>query len=406
MSPSEPLTFQRLVNAPAAEAFRAFTHATALRDWLCNAAQTDPRPNGRVYLWWDDGYAAAGVYTKFEPGRRLIFGWSSPQEPGPLTVDVRFREKKGGVEVSVTHAGLGSGGKWKVSRASLQAAWEAGLENLGSFLETGVDLRVARRPRLGIFIDEYSPVIAERLGVPAKQGVRISGTADGSGAQAASLQKDDVLIALNGRKLTGPQSFGSALQGLRAGDKPKLVFYRGAEKLSVPLELSSFPIPELPATGVELAGRVRQLQAEVDAAIAQAVDGLTEAQAERRPADKEWNAKQLIAHFILSERDYQAWVADMLNDNVVNDFLEFRPNVDARLDALVARLETTAALRLELTRAEAETAALLAALPASFIQNRKHLYRRAAQWALEVTAGHWHGEHAEQMQRTLAAARA
>jgi uncharacterized protein YndB with AHSA1/START domain len=397
----DTLTFKRLVNAPAAEAFRAFTHATALR----NAAQTDPRLNGRLYLWWDDGYAVAGVFTRLEPGRRLAFTWGSPQEPGPLTVEVRFKEKQGGTEVSVAHGGLGKGAKWKTTRASLQAAWESGLENLGSQLEAGVDLRYARRPRLGIFIDEYNPAIAKRLGVPVRQGVRISGTADGSGAQAAGLQRDDVLISLHGRKLSGPESFGTALQGLRAGDKPKLVFYRGAQKLSVPLELSRFPIPELPASGAELAAQVRKLQAEVDAAIAQAVDGLSEAQAEKHPAENEWNTKQLIAHFVLSERDYQSWAADMLNDNVVDDFLEFRPNVNARLDALVARLGTVAALRQELALAEAETAALLEALPASFVQNRKHLYRRLAQWALEVTAGHWHGEHADQMKRIVEAAR-
>ena len=405
MPAAETLTFKHLVNAPAAEAFRAFTHATALRDWLCNAAQSDPRLNGRLYLWWEDGYAVAGVFTKFEPGRRLSFTWGSPQEPGLLTVNVRFKEKSGRTQVSVEHGGLGKGAKWQATRARLGAAWQTGLENLASQLEAGVDLRYARRPRLGIFIDEYNPAIAQRLGVPAKQGVRISGTADGTGAQAAGLQRDDVLISLNGHKLAGPESFGAALQGLQAGDKPRVVFYRGAQKLSVPLELSRFPIPDLPASGAELAAQVRQLHAEVEAALAQSVAGLTEAQAEQRPAEGEWNAKQLIAHFVLGERDFQSWVADMLNDNVVNDDLEFRPNVNARLDALVARLGSVAALRQELALAESETAALLEALPASFIQNRKHLYRRVAQWALEVTGGHWSGEHADQMKRIVEAAR-
>lgn len=405
MPASSTLKFKHLVNAPPAEAFRAFVHATALRDWLCNAAQTDPRPGGRLFLWWDDAYSVASTFTKFEPDKRLAFGWNAAREPGPMTVQVTFTEKKGGTQVGVTHGGLGAGAKWKPTRQSLERNWPQSLENLGSFLESGVDLRFARRPRLGIFIGEFSPQIAQQLGVPAKAGVRLEGAAEGSGARAAGLLKDDVLVSLNGHKLAGIESFGAALQGLQAGDKPNVVFYRGAQKQTVPLELSRFPIPELPAAGAELAAAVRKLQADVRAAIAQAVAGLTEAQAERRPAENEWSAKEMIAHFILTERDYQSWAADMLNDRAVNDDLQMRPNVNQRVGALVRRLGSVAALCEELARAQAETADLLEALPEGFVRNRKHLYRRLAQWALEVTPGHWQEEHAEQMQRTVEAAK-
>lgn len=404
--PAATLSVKRRVNAPPAEAFRAFTHATALRDWLCQAAQTDARPGGRLYLWWDDGYAVSGSFTKFEPGKRLVFAWHSPQEPGPLTVQATFKEKAGGTLVTVTQSGFGAGAKWKASLANLQAAWEAGLENLGSQLEKGVDLRVARRPRLGIFIGEFSPAIAAQLGVPVKVGVRLEGTAENTGARAAGLQKDDVLVSLNGQKLADFNAFGRALRGLQAGDKPKVVFYRGAQKLSVPLELSRFPLQDLPATGAALAEQVRGLHAQVDARLAEAVAGLTDAQAGRRPAENEWSAKHLIAHFILTERDLQSWAADMLNDTPVNDFLEMRPNVHPRVDALVARLGTVPALLAELTLAEAETIALLTGLPESFVTRRGHLFRRLVEWTLQVTPGHWAEEHAEQMRRTVEAARA
>lgn len=406
MPAASALVFNRLVNAPPAEAFRAFTHATALRDWLCTAAQVEARPGGRLYLWWAEGTAVSGRFTKVEPGHRLAGAWESARTPGPVTFQAAFKAKKSGTAVTVTLAGFGAGAKWRAARAQWTAVWEFGLENLASVVETGIDLRLARRPRLGIFIGEFSPAIAQQLGVPVKAGVRLEGTAEATGARAAGLQKDDVLIALNGKKLASPESFGAALQGLRAGDRPKVVFYRGAQKQTVPLELSRFPIADLPATGAELAAQVRRLHKQVDAALAQAVAGLTEAQAERRPAAPEWSAKELIAHFILTERDYQSWAADMLNDAPVNDDLQFRPNVDIRVAALVARLGSVAALRKELTRAEAETAALLEALPAAFVNGRKHLYRRLAQWALEVTPGHWNDEHAEQMRRTVTAAQA
>jgi hypothetical protein len=72
---------------------------------------------------------------------------------------------------------------------------------------------------------------------------------------------------------------------------------------------------------------------------------------------------------------------------------------------LVKRCGSLAGLLEELTRAEAETADLLAELPESFTQRRRHLYRRAALWVMEVTPGHLNDEHAAQIQATLEAAR-
>jgi uncharacterized protein YndB with AHSA1/START domain len=405
MPTSHTLKFTRTINAPPLEVSRLFTHATALRDWLCNAAQCEARAGGRLYLWWDDGYAVTGTFTKFEPGVRLTFAWSSPLDPGPTQVSVTFRAKGDATQVTVTHGGFGGGPKWKSAVAALRAAWPQSLENLGSVAETGVDLRFARRPRLGIGFDEFNAEKAKSLGVPAKAGVLITGTAEGTGARAAGLQKDDVLISLNGKKLAGFGSFGPALHGLKAGDRPKVVFYRGAQKHTVPLELSRWPIPEVPASGKALAEHMRHTNAEVQAGLAALVEGLSEAQAERRPAPNEWSVKELLAHFILTERDYQSWAADMVNDRAVNDDLEMRPNVNERITAVVQRFGSVAALRAELAAAAAETADFIEGLPAHFVQHRRHLYRRAALWQIEYTPIHFSEEHSEQLRQTIAAAK-
>jgi uncharacterized protein YndB with AHSA1/START domain len=400
---AKSLTFKRLINTAPAEVYRAFTHATALRDWLCNAAQADPRPNGRIYLWWDDNYYAAGHYTALTPGKKVAFTWSGWREPGLMTVQVTLKEKKGGTLVSVTHGGLGSGAKWKDTRHAFEQAWPASLENLQSVLETGVDLRLARRPRLGIFIDEFNPEIAAKLRVPAKQGIRLSGTAEGTGAHASGLQKDDVIIKLNGKKAVDFTTLGAALHGLKAGDSPKVVFYRGAQKLTVPLMLSSFPTPDYPATAAELAEVMRAKYAEVNATLEQLIDGLTEAQAEHRPAPSEWTLKETFAHFICTERDTQSWFADMLNDNVVNDYLEFRPNVAERHHALMARYPTLTELFAEFRRAQAETLSLITAFPPQFVA-RKHMYFRAAQWLTDIIPSHVLSEHMDSMKAMIESA--
>jgi hypothetical protein len=286
----------------------------------------------------------------------------------------------------------------------LERFWHDALENLASVIETGVDLRFARRPRLGIAMDEFTPEKAQRLGVPVSQGVLIAGTAPGSGAEAAGILKDDVLVSMNGVPLADYNSFPSALEGLKAGDSPTVAYYRGPQRFEVPLRLGKFPIPEFPASGRELAAKVRELDAEVSRAMRELLAGLSEEQASRRPASEEWSAKEMVGHFILTERDFQGWAADMLNDIPVEDSLLFRPNVTIRIDALIDRLRTLPALLDELALAKEETAALLEKLPESFTLNRKHLYRRLAQWEIEYVPAHYQDEHLEQFKTIIQAA--
>jgi hypothetical protein len=78
-----------------------------------------------------------------------------------------------------------------------------------------------------------------------------------------------------------------------------------------------------------------------------------------------------------------------------------RPNVQARIDALVARLGSLEALLDELSRAKVETEEMIAAFPDQFLSDRKHLYRRAAQWEIEEMPGHYFDQHQEQFQAAL-----
>ena len=405
MSPLSPLTFERTIAAPPEEIFRAFTHPTALRDWLANDASAQPRPGGFLFLFWNDGYSATCTITHFEPPNALGFDWHSPQDPGPSQVRLVFGLGKQGTRLKLVHSGFGEVAVWEQNRKEKERAWEASLENLELFLLQGVDLRLARRPRLGIWMDDLTPQIATRLGLTVSQGVLLAGTSPGSGAQAAGLQKDDVLVSMNGVPLLGPPSFEMALKGLAAGDKPVVEYYRGGQKFAILLELGRFPIMPLPESPAVLAAAVRQTNERILQAISGQVSELSEIQAARRPQEKEWSVKEIIGHFILTEREYQSWAANMLRDNVVFDLLEFRPNVDERIASLLERFTTLRMLLAELAAAQEETADLLENLPESFITWRKHLYRRLVGWTMEVTPGHLDEEHAEQLRTTIEAAK-
>src|SRR5688572_24932559 len=124
---AEALTFERTISADAAEVFRTFTQAHALRDWLCNTAEVDPRKEGPVFLHWNDGYYTAGVFTEFTKGQSFAFTWRGPEEPEASEVHVTFEPKEGGTAVRVKHLGIPADSTGRISKI-----WKDGLENLQS----------------------------------------------------------------------------------------------------------------------------------------------------------------------------------------------------------------------------------------------------------------------------------
>jgi uncharacterized protein YndB with AHSA1/START domain len=391
----------RIIHASPAEVCRGFTHATLLRDWLSNASSIEAYKGGHLFLRWRDGRTVTGTYQQINPPQELRFTWLDTDLQAPSIIKVTCSPEGEGTLLSLEQTGqIG-----QAEQAAMEAFWKQSLENLASVLETGIDLRFARRPRLGIGMDEFTPQVAQRLGVPVSEGVLVGMTAEASGARDAGLQKEDVLVSLNGHPLAGPHSFDLALRGLKAGDQPVVEYYRGPEKYSVPLKLGSFPIPDLPASASELADKVRELNSEILAAIRKQVEGLSEKQANARPAEAEWSVNELVAHFVLAQRDYQSWVADMINDVPVEDWLMNRSNLQARITSLTARLPTLPALLDELEQAQTETSTMIASFPESFVSHRKHLYRRAAGWELQEIPDHYYEEHQEQFRKTIEAAK-
>ena len=398
-----PITATRKISISPAEAYRAFSNSTLLRDWLCDAAEVEPRKGGRFYLWWSTGAHAAGEYAAADPGKKIAIRWHHNREPEPTQVKVTFAARKTGTLVTVRHD-IGPGRKWAAAAKAARSAWEDALENLQSVLETGIDLRIMRLPRMGVFIDNFNADIARDLGVPVQQGMRLAGVADGTGAQAAGLQKDDVLVSLGGKKLTDFHSLGRALRARTAGDKVAVVFYRGGRKTTVQMELSKRPAPEIPVTLDEFVETVSKNYADLDAAWATLIEGVSDDEAARWPALNEWSLKESVAHFILVERDTQSWFAQMVNDGEIGESLEFRTNVNARVRAVVEVYPTLATLIDELKRSEQETVAMLRGLPAQFVA-RKHFFARAAQWMLQVIPSHYHDEHLGLMQSAIRSAK-
>jgi uncharacterized protein YndB with AHSA1/START domain len=399
----QAVAVQRIVRVPAAAAYRAFIRPVALREWMCDGATCFARSGGHFHFWWNSGYYASGEYVALKENDEVVCTWHGRGEPGPTRVRVALTPVEGGTEVTVEHTGFGEGDAWAAARGESKDGWTAGLENLQSVLETGLDLRIVRRPMMGINIGEYSADIAAKLGVSVAEGIRLSGVIEGMGAQAAGLRTDDVIVSIGGHATTDWPSIVNALQKRHAGETVDVVFYRGSEKRTVAMTLSPRPMPTVPPTREGLAEVLQQMYASLQAEVAACFEGVSDGEATFHPAPGEWSAVETVAHLIAGERENQAWIADLINDDERwPDRFENPTAVPARITATAGQYPTPQAILEELRHSHAEVVAMIAALPDDLL-GRKGSYWRLGR-DLQQAPDHVR-EHIGQIRAAIEAAR-
>lgn len=401
------LTFERTIEAPQAEVFRALITPGSLRAWLCDTVHIDARKGGLIYLAWNDGYYSSGEFTDIVHGESLSFTWRGPGDAEPslvhVTLDSDGSDAAGrGTNVSVTHSGIGverdtepagtpssANGVGTTTFSDIRQGWSGALENLQSLLETGDDLRFTRRPMFGLNGGgNLNDDLIARLGVPVKEGIWIGSLIEGMGPQAAGLQKDDVVVRIGDQSVVNFPSFGAALQRHKAGDEVPVTFYRGPLEHTVTVKLSARPRPEYPKDKASLASAARDAYAALDAELDSILDGVADEAAERRTSNDQWSAKEVIAHLLAAERDIQTWITSMIEDAEIEQ--PFHSNTVERLRPMTQVYSPLPALVQELKRTEAITAEMVATLP-DMVVERKNQYNQIATWM--VTFADHHREH-------------
>jgi membrane-associated protease RseP (regulator of RpoE activity) len=271
------------------------------------------------------------------------------------------------------------------------------LENLKSILETGVDLRVARQPFLGISLDLMDPERAAEEGIGAERGIYVLAAVEGSGAQAAGLGKGDVIVSLGGKDTPGFQELTTALRAHRAGDVVEVEVVRGQERETVEVTLGQRPQVDVPTTAEGLASLLAERYGEVNAELKASVSGLAEKDGEQTPAAGEWSVKQVLAHLSSSERDSLFVLAHM----AVNGWLDADPinpdEIPGQIGAVLAVTPTLSGLLERLFASQAEVVALLRRLPEETVTHKAR-FRRLGQMVL-FGPDHIH-DHVGQIERT------
>jgi phage shock protein A len=83
---------------------------------------------------------------------------------------------------------------------------------------------------LGVSTEESSEALTSQLGLPAGEGLLVTYVASNSPAAKADLQKNDLLVEMDGQKLVLPAQLRKLMQMHKEGDQVVLTYYRGGKK--------------------------------------------------------------------------------------------------------------------------------------------------------------------------------
>lgn len=395
------VTAETFVQAPLKFAYRAFTNATSIREWLCDVATVAPHQRGRMYLWWAGDFYSSGHYLELEENKRVKFRWYSSIDPAPTEVTVTFTEKDGGVNVRMDHE-VPSDDSWKKMAEGFRENWEYSLRNLKSVLETGIDLRIAERPMLGFVPGDFSEEQAKHLGVPVYEGMRLDATVEGMGAKRAGLERDDVLVSMAGKPITNDfTSLQLAIAGKKGGEVIEVEFYRGAEKKKVSMELTKRPMADVPFDPAELAKRARAIMEPALAEIEKCFEGYSDEQAMKRPEPNEWSALEVVAHLIQGERFNIIFLSSLIDGyEAVSD--GFDSNISESMTATVKANPSIKLMMDALRRSVDEILLFIEMIPADFVANKGSYYR----FGSGLLQPEFHlNAHTDQLRKALEAAR-
>ena len=370
MSNDRQVKHQVVIATTPELAFEAVTQASELREWFSDEAWTEVQPGGRYEVRRSRGYRAEGKFTEVDAPRRAAFTWNGTGEPGETAVEFTVEAVEGGVKVVAVHGGFGSGDEWDQALAASGKGWLTGLENLKSMLETGVDLRIARRSFLGIVPDLLDAERAAKEGITVERGIYIQGTLDNTAARAAGIVKGDVIVALGGLATPGSQEMTAALRAHHAGDVVDVELVRGQVRETVRLTLGEWPRPEVPGTAEGLADFVRERYGETDAELKAAIEGLSEAEARQCPSTGEWSVNEVLAHLSIVERDTQFILSSYALDGWLDSGPGNTATIPGRLAAVQATAPTLAGLLDRYLADERETVALLRGLPEETVAHK------------------------------------
>ncbi len=133
-----------VIKSPQKNVFKALTQADELVRWFPTRAESDPRPGGKLKLFWDFADASQngsqeGEYVEVVPNKKLSYTWTA--DSIPTLVTFALSETNGETTIDLEHSTAQEDADEKKLHDDHANQWGFFLMNLKGYLEAGTDLR-------------------------------------------------------------------------------------------------------------------------------------------------------------------------------------------------------------------------------------------------------------------------
>ena len=105
-------------------------------------------------------------------------------------------------------------------------------------LQDGKSVQVAF---LGVETSDVTPAVAKSLNLTAKNGAVVRRVTSGAAAAKAGMKANDVIVAIGGHAVSGPQDVGAEIRRYAPGDKVDVTVERGGQQVTLSVELGVRP---------------------------------------------------------------------------------------------------------------------------------------------------------------------
>jgi serine protease Do len=97
------------------------------------------------------------------------------------------------------------------------------------------------RPFLGVQMFDVTPAVAEELKLEVTEGALVAEVTEGSGAEVAGMRAGDVIVDIDGEKISDAGDVSNAVRKHKPGDEIKVTVARGSERQTLTVRLGERP---------------------------------------------------------------------------------------------------------------------------------------------------------------------
>jgi serine protease Do len=109
-------------------------------------------------------------------------------------------------------------------------------------MEDLIEYGQVRRPLLGVSMTDVALEDAEYLGLPRAAGALVSQVTEGSGAEAAGIRTDDVIVGVDGEAVERSAQLQTRIAQKRPGERVRIQLYRDRNPMEVDVRLGEAPL--------------------------------------------------------------------------------------------------------------------------------------------------------------------